>query len=237
MREYEYPDAPSPSTGLPWYKIWLKALIPEGQAYETIAADPGASIGKACLWVFTVYLVCYGIMFLLCGAFLGLVALSKAEAIGEDMYAQLGTTAIVIVCLMPILAGVIGVIGLFLMSGLSHVIASMLGGTGSFTRLTYTFGAFMAPLIIVSMVISFIPLVNYLGFIVGIYGMVLSVMAIKAVHQLDWGRAIASSGVLWLGVLGCVAGVVIVILTLLEPSVGNVFSNIIENLATPTPSW
>ncbi len=78
---------------------------------------------------------------------------------------------------------------------------------------------------------------NYLGFIVGIYGLVLNIMAVKAVHQLDWGRAIASSAVIWVGLLCCVSVVIIAVLTLLGPSIGNVFSNIIENLATPTPAW
>lgn len=237
MNEYEYPGAPLSSTGLPWYKIWLKALIPEGQAYEIIAADPGASVGKACLWVFVTNLISSGIFMLLFGAIFGLVALSEAGTSSKEMLAEYGVIVIAVVCLTPIVLGGIGVLGLLMTSGLSHAIASALGGTGTFTKLTYAFGAYLAPLMVVSTVISFIPIVNYLGFMVVIYGVVLNVMAVKAVHQLDWGRAIASSVIIWAALLCCGAFVMIAILTLMGPSIGNVFSNILENLATPTPSW
>lgn len=237
MSEYEYPGAlPSPAT-LPWYKIWMKAIIPEGQAYETIAADPGASVGRACLWVFVTNLLTTSIVMLLVGALMGLMAVSGTDSSTEDMLRAIGGAAIVLVCLAPVISAVIAVSGLLVSSGLSHAIASALGGTGTFTRLTYAFGAYMAPLMIVSLVIGFIPIVNYLGFIVLIYGAVLNVMAVKAVHQLDWGRAIASSVIIWVGLLCCVSFVAIIILTLLGPTVGNVFSNIIENLPTPTPGW
>jgi hypothetical protein len=126
-------------------------------------------------------------------------------------------------------------LGLLLMSGLSHGMASMLGGTGTFTRLTYAFAAYPAPLAIVSIVIAFIPIMNYLGFLVTIYGLVLNIMAVKAVHQLDWGRSFLSSVIIWAALLCCVALVVIAILTLLGPAIGNVFSNIIESLPTSTP--
>jgi hypothetical protein len=231
----DYPDALPSSIGLPWYKIWWKALVPEGEAYEIIAADPRASVGRACLWVFATNLVCSGIMMLLFGAIVGLAVLSTADASGEEALAGLGITAVVLVCLAPVIYGIMGVVGLLMMSGLSHTIASALGGTGTFTKLTYAFGAYLAPLMIVSMVISFIPIVNYLGFVVGIYGLVLNIMAVKAVHRLDWGRSIASSAIIWVGLLCCVAFVVIMILTLMGPSIGNVFSSILEDLATPMP--
>ena len=77
----------------------------------------------------------------------------------------------------------------------------------------------------------------FISFIVGIYGLVLNVMAVKAVHQFDWGRSIASSAVIWVGLLCCASVVIIVILTLMGPAIGNVFSGILNDLATPTPSW
>jgi len=235
MSEYEHPEASLSPISLPWYKTWFKALIPEDQAYETIAADPGASAGKACLWVFLTNMISGGVMMLVAAAFAGLVFMSMVEELDETMLTEAGAGIVALACFLPVVFGAMGVVGLLLMSSLSHAMASMLGGTGTFSRLTYAFGAYLAPLSIVSLVISFIPIVNYLGFVVGIYGIVLNIMAVKAVHQLDWGRAVASSVIIWIALLGCSAIVVIVILTLMGPSIGTVFSGVLNDLMTVTP--
>jgi hypothetical protein len=47
---------------------------------------------------------------------------------------------------------------------------------------------------LISSVLSPIPFVGAcLGPLLGIYGFVLNVMAVKAVHRFDWGRAILTS--------------------------------------------
>ena len=59
-------------------------------------------------------------------------------------------------------------------------------------------------------------------------------MAVKAVNQFGWGKAIASS-VLPLALI-LVPVAVIAILLLLGPVIGNVFSNIVGEMAlTPVP--
>ncbi len=128
MYQSEYPGFQPSSPGLPWYKIWWKALVPEGEAYEIIAADPGASVGKACLWVFLTNLVCTGVMMLLVGLFYGLVMWSGTE--GRQGAPGIVETMIVMVCVTPVVSGVAGVVVLLMISGLSHAIASTLGGDG-----------------------------------------------------------------------------------------------------------
>ncbi len=66
--------------------------------------------------------------------------------------------------------------------------------------------------------------------------LVLNVIAVKAVHGLTWSKAALSSVALW-GLLCCVVGgVIMVILALLGPAMGNVFSNMVTAIAlTPTP--
>ncbi|MBN1428566.1 MAG: YIP1 family protein [Anaerolineae bacterium] len=237
MRDYGYQDISLETAGLPWYKIWWKAIVPEGQAYEIIAADPGASVGKACLWVFLTSMVCNGIIILLMGALFGFMALPAISEFDKSTIENIGLISVTLACLLPIVFGLMGVVILLLMSGLSHAIAGLLGGTGTFTKLAYAFGAYMAPLMIVSTAITFIPVANYMGFLIGIYGLVLNIMAVKAVHQLDWGRSIASSAVIWVGLMGCMACVILVVLIIAGPSIGNVFSGAIDYLATPTPAW
>jgi hypothetical protein len=229
MNQSEYPDASISPKGLAWYQTWLKALAPSVQAYEVIAADPDASVGKACLWVF----LSSGIMM---PFFAWSVGLRGGGAPGESMIAGVDRATVVCVCSVSIASGVVGVLGLLLMSGLSHGIASaLLGGTGTFVKLTYAFAAYVAPLTIIGAVISVIPFVNYLNFLVAIYGIVLSMMAVKAVHRLDWGRAFAFVAN-WAGLLCCVAVVATTVLTLLGPWIGAMWSDIINSdIIRPVP--
>ena len=114
-------------------------------------------------------------------------------------------------------------------------VAGALGGTGSYSKLAFAFAAYLAPLSVISSVLGLIPYVNCLAFPLGIYGIVLNVTAVKAVNQLSWGKAIAASVVILAGVVIGVACLTIVILALLGPAIGNVFSNIIQEIGTPVP--
>jgi putative Mn2+ efflux pump MntP len=72
-----------------------------------------------------------------------------------------------------------------------------------------------------------------LNIAVAIYGVVLSVMAVKAVSQFGWARATASS----LAVFIFVAVPVTVILVLVGPIIGHVFIHYVEGISdTPLPS-
>jgi hypothetical protein len=130
------------------------------------------------------------------------------------------------------------VLGLMISAGLTQLIASALGGTGSYSKLVYAFATYSAPLAIISSIVGSIPYVNYLAFPLSIYGMVLNVIAVKAVNQFGWGKAIASSWLILASILlvvVLVAVMVIAILTLLGPIIGSVFSGIIQGLETPVP--
>lgn len=75
------------------------------------------------------------------------------------------------------------------------------------------------------------PLVNCLAFPLGIYGLVLNAIAVKAVHQFSWGRALAASFALLAVALLCLLPVfVIVVLAILGPAIGNIFSNIVNEI-------
>ncbi|MDD5466364.1 MAG: hypothetical protein PHS96_01020 [Anaerolineales bacterium] len=75
---------------------------------------------------------------------------------------------------------------------------------------------------------SAIPLVNCLALPLGLYGLVLNVIAIKAVNQFSYGKAIATLALIILGVLMVSAFIAAIVFVTLAPAVGNVFSNIIE---------
>lgn len=137
-------------------------------------------------------------------------------------------------CIAP-LGAVLGVLFLAIIAGISNLIARAVGGTGSFGQLVYVFAAYLAPLTIISSVLGIVPILNCVTIPLGFYGLFLNILAIKAVHELSWGKAILSSVVVIGGILIFVAVFVIVILALLGPAIGNVFENIVEEIATPVP--
>jgi hypothetical protein len=114
-------------------------------------------------------------------------------------------------------------------------VARALGGVGTFSQLAYAIAAYTAPISIVATIIGAIPLVNCLGIFIAVYAIGLNILSIKAVHKFSWGRAVLSS-VLIIGVLLAVAAcLVIVVLALMGPAIGSVFSGIITELGTPVP--
>jgi hypothetical protein len=74
-----------------------------------------------------------------------------------------------------------------------NLIAKKLGGTGTYSKLVYAFAASLAPIALIGTVASFIPIVQYLVFPLLLYSIALNVLAVRAVHQFRWGRAIAST--------------------------------------------
>jgi hypothetical protein len=77
----------------------------------------------------------------------------------------------------------------FIGTGIYHLIAKAFGGQGTFLAYCYSYMLFYVPLGIVSLILSMIPFVNYLGFAVGIYEIVLMVFMTMAVHRLSGGKA------------------------------------------------
>jgi hypothetical protein len=221
------------SSPLSWSQTWLNALLrPSVKTYEDIIADPQASTNRAYIWVFISALLGYGISTLVQAGFAALRG-GGVPATGE-VSGVFGSPLPSLVCGVPLFA-LLSVFGLIISAGISHFVAAGLGGTGTYSKLAYALAAYLAPLTLISGVIAGIPIPNCLNFPLGIYGIVLNVIAVKAVHQFSWGKALAASILVFAGILLVVAVFVIVILALLGPAIGNVFSNIVENMVTPIP--
>ena len=216
-----------------WSEVWLKAVTqPTVASYEDMATRPGVSSKRAYIWVFAGSLIATAITLvwvLLSGS---PSALGQQE--GGRIAADLGTTIVVLICLAP-LGGVFAILGLMITAGISQAIARALGGTGTFTQLAYLIAAYLAPLGILTSLLALVPLLNCLNLPVGVYSLFLNILAVKSVNRFSWGRAVLSSVVILAGILLVVAVVVIVILALLGPAIGNVFSNIIQEMGTPAP--
>jgi hypothetical protein len=121
--------------------------------------------------------------------------------------------------------------GFYLGNGLVYLGARIFGGTGDFTTQAYLASLFAIPVGIVSGLAGLVPCVGLIvALAVSVYAVVLNVRAVKVVHNLTTGQAVAAVLVpaLVIGVL--VACLVVVMLVILGPAIGNVFENIVTNL-------
>lgn len=176
-------------------QVWIKAFTqPNRTAYEEIAEDPGASLGKGILWI-----AIAGFLGGLISGILGLIfnggMLSMlGQYAGDYGYAFQRTGGGILSVIGSTFGGMVGgVIGALIVTGIVQLVARALGGTGSFDKLFYTFAAIQAPLVLITSLLGGIPLLGCITPLFSIYGLVLMVIANQAVHQYDTGKAVLST--------------------------------------------
>jgi len=177
-------------------ETWIKALTqPREDAYRSIVNDPGASIGKAVLWLAGFGFV-GGLLSGIGAAIFGSSAFQQIDQIfsqyGGMSFDMPATRGGFMAIVSNSFGGLFGaVIGGLILVGLVQLVSRMLGGTGSFEKLFYGYAAYAAPMLLVTGLIGSIPFVNFcLSPLLGIYGIVLAVMANKATHGYDTGKAV-----------------------------------------------
>jgi len=177
--------------GRGWAEVWLAATTRPGvETFQELLAEPGVSARRALTWA--------AATFAAGGALIALLTIVTRPELGFPPLA---------LPLSAVLGGVAGVVGFAAGIGLIHIFALLLGGMGSYEQLLYAVSAFALPMSLVSIVINAIPGVDVIGgLLVSLYGYALLVMAIRAVHDFAWWRAVVSSLIVLstfaLGVLG-----------------------------------
>jgi hypothetical protein len=145
-------------------------------------------------------------------------------------------TGMGLVCLVVIIP-----VGFYISNGIYYGIASLLGGKGSFSSQAYIDSLFTVPIGVLSLILalfSVIPVIGWfiysgLALIVSIFNIILTVRCYKAVHNFSTGRAVA---VVFLPlVIMIIPMCLIVVLALMGPGIGSIFSNIISLTGTPMP--
>ncbi len=127
-------------------------------------------------------------------------------------------------------------IGYYIGMGILHLGAVIFGGRGSYTTLAYLVSLFYVPLGIAGAVVALIPCLGALiSLAIGIYSIVLTVRALKVNYQLTTGRAVGAYFLPTLVILLLFGICLVVVLVLLAPTMGNIFSNMIPNFRTPVP--
>ena len=100
----------------------------------------------------------------------------------------------------------------FLLMGIVYGFARYFGGQGTFLQQCYTSLVLQAPLGIFSKLLALIPGIGrILNSALSIYGIVLQVIVIMAVHRLSRGKAIAAI-LIPLAMLGALAGIVFLLI-------------------------
>jgi hypothetical protein len=203
-----------PGETLSWSKVWISVLTkPSIATFERILRDPQASPRRAYLWIFTSFFVA--------GLINVLISIIGSMTTGYNT----------ITC-GPLIEAVVAILSLALVTWVIQSIASRLfGGSGTYASLIYAFAAWAAPMYLVSSVIGEIPYINFcLTIPLAIYGIVLGVIAVKAVNKIGWGQAAASYIGGFVLLIGVVAVFTVCALVILGPNVSDVFQNTLNQL-------
>ena len=241
----EQSNAPMPD-GTPgfagWFSTWMTAVTkPNEQTFAEMAEHPDAqSNNRAFVWVFlagTIAALIGGVL----RAILQLAGVASqvpglGDLFGGNVQRGVGVTLGIAICSSPV-AGALGTLGFAIGVGVIQWIAKMFKGTGTYSQLAYTMAAVTVPFTLVSSFLtpfSAIPYVGYcisgISLLLGLYALVLQLMAVKGVNKFGWGQALGS--VLLPGfVLACCAVVVIAVMASLGAAVGETFNSINQNLA------
>jgi hypothetical protein len=211
--------------------IWIKALAsPNEETYQQIADDPGASFGKSVLWIFLAGLASafiYGVIYYIRLNFLS-PGLGGFGDYGEFFPGGLlSPPSIVSMITCAPFVAIASVVSALVSTGLIFVASRALGGIGSYEKLFCTLTAFQVPLSVATTLVGSIPWVGCLGFLLGIYGLVLGVIANKVVMQYDWGKAVIASVVVPV-VIGTI--IFFCVFVVVGAAIGSVFGNIMDSL-------
>jgi len=226
-----------PDSGLtPFYQTWITALTkPNEQTYATLASSPGANANKAYLWLFVAALLNFFFAALVQGA----IMRNTLQQFGESadfLSNGFGGGVIAVICGAPIGAAIY-VLFFAITTAIVQWIAKMFNGRGSYNQLAYTFGAILAPYMLVSSVLTLLSAIPYVGFcfsaiagIAGIYILVLEIMAVKGVNQFGWGAAVGALLIPVFVIVFLCACLVGGTLALLGPVIGETFDSINQSL-------
>ncbi len=162
--------------------------------YLDVLTKPGvatfaAEIGKASWRMVWIQLLGWGVISMILGwiahAIFAGISYRFAGSLSPEVMQQLSASS-------NSYGGIIGVpLGFFIWMGLVYLLSKAFHGQGTFLAQSYTSLLFQAPLGVISGILGLVPYFGLISFAVFIYGIVLQVFAIMAVHRLSGGKATA----------------------------------------------
>jgi hypothetical protein len=175
-------------------QTWIKVVTRPGvEVFAEESRSPNATIVTALIWI-VIAAVVSAIFGLLQAAMLG-AGMGGLDA----MMAEAGLPPEVTGQLAGLMGGGVGLsaliivpIGFLIGVGITHLLAKLFGGDGPFGVFAYLVAAFQAPLGIASSIVGLVPFLGgCIGFLLSIYGIVLTYFAVKVNYNLPDGKAIA----------------------------------------------
>jgi hypothetical protein len=181
-----------PYEPLSWWDSWLKALTrPSVNTFERIANDPQASTIRAATWIFFSSLVGLFISVPLTLAFNAELVNQLQQATGQ-MGSALAAALGLMLCVVPFSAA-LTTLSMMISTGLIQLAARFLGGRGTYEGTFNALAAITAPITPVASLFGAIPVVGgCLTLPIGLYALVLNVIAVKASNRFGWGAAIGA---------------------------------------------
>ncbi len=238
MNEQMNPPALPPPSGVSeWFSVWRDAITkPSDQTYARIATSPNAKTTTALLWVFIGSRVSFFVTSLVPNQALRQLMQNSNFGNGQGFPAAAGGGLVSAICGAPI-GAIISVVIFAIVVGILQLVAKMFGGRGTFDQLAYAMAAIQTPVYFVSALLGLLAAIPFVGLCfslvslaIGIYVLVLQVMAVKGVNQFGWGQAVGSCAIPFLVILCCFAVGVVAFLRLLGPQINNIFNSIQQSL-------
>ncbi len=192
------PALPPPSGISEWFSVWRDAVTkPNEQTFANMAQSPNAKLTTAILWVFLGALISSFLTSLAPNAFFTRM-MQNYNVDTSRLGGGVGAFLIRVICGAPI-AAVIGVVFFLIIVGIIYLLAKVFGGRGTFDQLAYALAAIQTPISLVTGVLGLlaaIPVISIcfgvLSLLLGLYAIVLNIMAVKGVNQFGWGQAAAA---------------------------------------------
>lgn len=237
------PMVPESGPTMSLVETWIAAVTKPNEAtFVQIVAQPGATAGKAFLWVFLASLLTSFASFIVQAVgFRGQMDMLQ-QFLPPEIARELPVGAVpsigfgTVICGAPV-GAIFAVLGFAIAVALIQWVAKLFGGTGSFDKLAYAFSAITVPYSVVAAVLALIGIIPFIGILtglisfgLGIYVIVLEVLAVKAVNGLDTGKAVGSvllPGLVIFLVICCCA---IIVGVAMGSAIGGVFDSINQSL-------
>ena len=237
------PVIPESGPAMSLVETWISAVTkPNEGTFAQIVAQPGATAGKAFLWVFLAsILTSFTSLIVQAVGFSGQMdmfreflppEIARELPVGAAPSIGFGTA----ICGAPV-GAIVAVLGFAIWVALVQWIAKLFGGTGSFDKLAYAFSAIIVPYSVVAAVLSLLGLIPFIGILFGlislalsIYVIVLEVLAVKAVNGLDTGKAAGAVLLPAVVIFFFVCCCALIVGVVMGTAIGGVFDSINQSL-------
>lgn len=210
-----------------WREAWWKALThPSVKTFEALSNDPTISGNRAYKWI-SVGVLIASLPALIYVSLIGFLVMGSF--MGDSSISVIG---VVFAVIAVVFIGVITVIFTAISVFIINLVARCLKGTGTYKQLIFVTAAYIVPLGLVSEYVAFgvdiIPFSEYFLLFLGLYGLMLSVIAMKAVHHFSWLKALVANFFLPVIFIGVIV-IAVVVPNYPVVNVGKDFMSALEN--------